>query len=312
MLKKIIGKIQRAVIVVLYGVEGIGKSTLASHAPDPLFMDLENGTDQLDVARVTPPHGWEELLSVIKEVADTPDTCKTLIIDTIDRAEMLAIQYICQKYKQAGIESFGYGKGYVYLAEEFKRLLDAIDLVKAAGINVIILAHAKMRKQELPDEAGAFDRWELKLTRQVGPMLKEWCDALIFCNYKIYVVSTDSHTKKAQGGKRVMYTSHHPCWDAKNRNNLPDEMEMAYQNIACLFHIKDIPLEQSQLLDRFQMMMSEAEITEAEVRKVVSEKGHYPEYTPIADYDDKFISGWLIAHWDKIKPIILNSRNSLT
>ncbi len=307
MIQKILGKIIRAVIVVLYGVEGIGKSTLASQAPDPLFIDLEGGTDIMDVTRVVPPKGWEEFLSMVKEIAASPGICKTLVIDTIDRAEMMAIQHVCQQYKQNGIESFGYGKGYVYLAEEFKHLLNALDLVKAAGINVIILAHAKMRKQELPDETGAFDRWELKLTRQVGPMLKEWCDALLFANYKTYVVSTDTNTKKAQGGKRVIYTSHHPCWDAKNRIGLPEEIPMEYKSIAQLFP-NEKPLASPPPYEQFRKMMDEADVAEAEIQRVVAEKGHYSQETPISAYDDKFISGWLIAHWDKIFPIIMNSR----
>ena len=228
---------------------------------------------------------------------------------------MLAIQYVCQQYKQAGIESFGYGKGYVYLAEEFKRLLDVLELVRDAGINVLIIAHARMRKQELPDEAGAFDRWELKLTRQVGPMLKEWCDALLFCNYKTYVVSTDSHTKKAQGGKRVMYTSHHPCWDAKNRQGMPEEMDMAYDSIAPLFTSSSgqgVDRDQAKILpiDTLQAMMADAGVSEAEIRHVVADRGHYSIDTPIARYEETFIKGWIIAHWDKILPLIKDHRSS--
>lgn len=82
-------------------------------------------------------------------------------------------------------------------------------------MNVIITAHAKMRKFEQPDEMGAYDRWEMKLTRQVAPLLKEWSDMLLFCNYKTFVVTPDEGKNKVQGGKRVIYTSHHPCWDAK-------------------------------------------------------------------------------------------------
>ena len=92
-----------------------------------------------------------------------------------------------------------------------------------------------MRKQELPDEQGAFDRWELKLSKQTAPLLKEWPDALLFLNFKTLVVATESNTHKAQGGKRVMFTSHHPCWDAKNRHGLPEEMELSYASIAPIF-----------------------------------------------------------------------------
>lgn len=173
------GKIDRAQKVVIYGPEGIGKSSLGAKFPDPVIIDTEGGTAHMDVRRIDKPQSWEELLSIIKEVAATSGICKTLVIDTADWAEQLVTAYLCAKYKQNSIESFGYGKGYTYLAEEFARLLSACDLVIAAGIHVVITAHAKMRKFEQPDEMGAYDRWEMKLSKQVAPLLKEWCDHLI-------------------------------------------------------------------------------------------------------------------------------------
>ena len=69
---------------------------------------------------------------------------------------------------------------------------------------MVVTAHAKMRKFELPDEMGAYDRWEMKLSKQVAPLLKEWCDILLFLNYQTFIVTTESKSQKAQGGKRVM------------------------------------------------------------------------------------------------------------
>ena len=76
-----------------------------------------------------------------------------------------------------------------------------------AGINPVVIAHGKPRKYELPEEQGQFDRWEMKLTKQCAPLVKEWCDVLLFCNYKTFVITTENNTKKASGGKRVMYTT---------------------------------------------------------------------------------------------------------
>ena len=195
------GKINRAQKVVIYGPEGIGKSSLAARFPDPVIIDTEGGTAHMDVRRIDKPQSWEELLSIVKEVAATPGICKTLVIDTADWAEQLITTYLCNKYKQNSIESFGYGKGYTYMAEEFSRLLSSLDLCIAAGIHVVVTAHAKMRKFEQPDEMGAYDRWEMKLSKQTAPLLKEWCDMLLFCNYQTFVVTSENDTKKAQGGK---------------------------------------------------------------------------------------------------------------
>ena len=92
--------------VVIYGPEGIGKTTLASQTPDPLFIDTEGGSAHLDVRRIEGLKDWEELLSTVKEVAVTKDICKTLVLDTADWAEQLAISHILKTYKQPSIEAW--------------------------------------------------------------------------------------------------------------------------------------------------------------------------------------------------------------
>ncbi len=145
------GKIDRPLKVVVYGSEGIGKTTFAAAFPEPLFIDTEGGTAHMDVRRIDKPQSWDELLTIVEEVAADPNVCKTLVLDTADWAETLCAEYICQKYKQNSIESFGYGQGYTYLAEEFGRLFTELDAVLASGKNVVITAHAKMRKFVQPD-----------------------------------------------------------------------------------------------------------------------------------------------------------------
>lgn len=232
------GKINKAKKVVVYGPEGIGKSTFASKFPDPVFIDTEGSTNDMDVARLPRPTSWTMLLEEIEYIKKTPGVCKTLVIDTIDWAEQLCVEVICAKHGKSGIEDFGYGNGYVYTKEEFGRFLNRLTDLIEVGINVVLTAHAQLRKFEQPDEMGAYDRWELKLGKktqsQTSPLVKEWADMLLFCNYKTYSVAVDDKGKKhkAQGGKRIMYTSHHPCWDAKNRYNLPEECEFDYSVIS--------------------------------------------------------------------------------
>ena len=311
------GKVNRAQKVVIYGPEGIGKSSLAARFPDPVIIDTEGGTAHMDVRRIDKPRSWEELLAIVKEVAATPGICKTLVIDTADWAEQLITAYLCGKYKQNSIESFGYGKGYTYMAEEFSRFLSTCDLVIAAGIHVVVTAHAKMRKFEQPDEMGAYDRWEMKLSKQTAPLLKEWCDMLLFCNYQTFVVTSENDTKKARGGKRVIYTAHHPAWDAKSRVSLPDVIDLDYRNIAFIFEsntqtpAKPVPSgPEDSVYDRFRKVMAESGITEDEVRKVVADKGHYAETVPVSEYPEKFITGWLIKYWPQIVELIDANRKT--
>lgn len=303
------GKVMRAQKVVIYGSEGIGKSTLAAQFPNPLFIDTEGGTAQLDVRRIEKPGSFDGLVSTVNEVAADPSICKTLILDTADWAEQMCIMGVCAKYKKSGIEDFGYGKGYTYLAEEYSQLLNAFDAVIAAGIHVVITAHAKMRKFEQPDEMGAYDRWEMKLSKQVAPLLKEWCDLLMFCNYKTIVVATKNDTKKAQGGKRIIHTTHHPCWDAKNRHGLPDEIDLDYSNIAHLFDTaapvapvtdRVTTTAEPTPLEQVRKLMMESQVAEQELQAVVAQKGHFSGMVPVDQYPEAFLTGWVIPHWQKI------------
>ncbi len=318
MLNIIEGKEKRPLKIVLYGPEGIGKSTFASQFPEPLFIDTEGGTSNLDVRRIKCNKSWDELISIIKEIKENPHVCKTVVLDTADWAETLCSNAVCEKYRKNNIEDFGYGKGYVYLVDEFSKLLTYLDQLIEVGINVVITAHAKPRKFELPEEQGAFDRYEMKLTKQVSPVLKEWSDALFFMNYKIYVVTTDTNKKKAQGGKRVIFTSHNPTYDAKNRFDLPEELELDFAEIKHLFEEQDPSSSKSVIssnssgmtavFEKLSSLILEAEITEAELQKVVAAKGHYELETPISEYSDDFTTRWILPNWKKIVETIKNEK----
>lgn len=230
------GRVPTAKRLCIYGPEGIGKSTLAAQLPNAVFIDVESGTNELTVGRLPHPKRWEDIINEIKWAASHPDELDTLVIDTVDAAEVLAIKYVCAQKGLKDIEAPGYGKGYVYLAEEFNRFLRLLDSVIDSGTNVCLVAHAMMRKFEEPDQMGSYDRWELKLQKKVAPLIKEWVDVLLFCNYKTDIVTDmKTNTRKAQGGKRVVYTTHNPCWDAKNRFDLPDMISMEYAAIEKIF-----------------------------------------------------------------------------
>lgn len=230
------GKIPSAKKVVIYGTEGIGKSTFASQFPDPVFIDTEDSTKDMDVARFEKPSSWQMLLQEVQYVIDHPGCCRTLALDTADWAEQLEITDLCARKGWTGLEDPGYGKGYQYSAEEFGRLLNMLSDVTEKGVNVVVTAHAWLRKVDLPDEMGSYDHWEMKTSKKVAPMIREWADMVLFCSYKTIVVNVDGQgaqkgKNKAQGGKRVMYTGHRPYWDAKNRYGLPEELPFEYGEI---------------------------------------------------------------------------------
>lgn len=238
------GYLEKAQKIVIYGVEGIGKTTLASKFPNPLFIDTEDSTAKMNVHRTKKPTSWAMLLDQIKEIIQQDGVIggmqfSTLIIDTADWAERLCAENVCTTRGKNGIEDFGYGNGYVYVEEEWGKFLNLLqDVIDVAKLNVVLNAHSIIRKFELPNEMGSYDKYEMKLgkktTARTAPLTKEWADMVFFLNYKTYSVSVDDKGKKhkAQGGQRVMYTTHHPCWDAKNRDGLPEELPLDYAGIA--------------------------------------------------------------------------------
>lgn len=235
------GVTAKAQKVVIYGTEGIGKTSISAQFPNPLFIDTEGSTSNMDVARMDRPSSWQFLLQQIDFVKQN-QPCKTLVIDTIDWAERFAIEHVVSSAGKTSITGFGYGEGFIQLEEEFGRFLNRLSDLVELGINVVLTAHAKITKFEQPDEMGAYDRWELKLgnktTAKTAALVKEWADMVLFANYKTFSVAVDDKGKKhkGQGGVRTFYANHHPAWDAKNRHGLPDEFPMEYAQIAHIFN----------------------------------------------------------------------------
>ena len=232
------GKKQTALKTVVYGPEGVGKTTFASRFPGVVFIDTEGSTTHIDVARTDSPATWKELMEQVKWFTENPDKIGTLAIDTMDWAEKLAIQDVCREKDITSIEEIPYGKGYVFVKDRFIKLLEELDKLKAKGVHIVLTAHAQVKKFEQPDEMGSYDRYMLKLNeKNVSPLIKEWSDLLLFANFKTDVVTDEkTKTKKAKGGqKRIMYTQHSACWDAKNRFGLDDPLPFDFDKIAHLF-----------------------------------------------------------------------------
>ena len=179
---------------------------------------------------------WEEILTTIDELAKDPQVFETFVMDTADWAERMCSAYLCKKHKKTGIEDFGYGKGYQYLAEEFAAMLAKLVELQNSGMHVVILAHSTIRKLELPEENGTYDHYELKCSKTVSPLIKEWSDGLLFANYRTFIQSSANGKGKAVGGKeRVLYTEHTAFCDAKNRWGLSGVLPLEFESVAGVF-----------------------------------------------------------------------------
>jgi hypothetical protein len=229
------GRRQAAVRGTIYGIEGIGKTTLATQFPAPLVLDTEDGTNHIDVARAS-IHDWKSLTLALTELAVNAQGFKTIVIDSADWAEKLLIEWLLKTSGKKSIEDFGFGKGYTMVAEHWTRFLASCDVLIGQGINVVFVAHSTVKRTSPPDQTDGFDRYELKLTKQSAPLLREWCDLLLFCTYKTKLVEGSDGRLKATGGKdRVMHAEHSAAWDAKNRFDLPAEMPMDIGQLESIF-----------------------------------------------------------------------------
>jgi hypothetical protein len=227
------GKQTRAQRVVIYGVESVGKSTFAAQFPRPLFLDVEGGTSHLDTDRVSIDTA-SDLESAIRECQATD--YGTIVIDSIDWTERLLVEQLLSESKKKSVEDFGYGKGWVMAAEKMARLLGSLESLIDAGKNVVLIAHSKVQRVEPPDLLAAYDRYELKMSKQSSPLVKEWADELWFFKFKTKTVESESGRSKGIGGKeRIILTTHSAAYDAKTRSGLAEELPMAWDSVAHLF-----------------------------------------------------------------------------
>lgn len=223
------GRIDRPFKMALYGVEGIGKSTFAAAAPDPIFIAAEDGTAALDIARFPSPETWADVMDAITTLYQEKHDFKTLVLDSADWAEQLANDAVAKENNVAGIEAIGYGKGHVFAGEKFMQLLRGFDALLHKGMNVIVVAHTTVKTFNDPEHE-PYDRYMLKLSKQNGPRLTEWCDILAFANYDTRTenVGNDKNPnmRAKSFNKRLLYTERRAAFDAKNRFGLSEKMNL--------------------------------------------------------------------------------------
>lgn len=233
------GRIVRPMRVLLFGTEGLGKSTFAANAPSPIFLASEDGTSQLDVARFPEPKSWRDAMDAIDILTVEDHDYKTLVIDTLDWLEPLCWAAVCERPDEKGrrresIEDFGFGKGYVAALDEWRLMLARIERMRLArNMHVVLLAHSWVKMFKNPEDDD-YDRYEMKLHTKAGGLLKEWCDAVLFGAYETFA-NTDKATKRTRGvstGARVVHTQRTAAWDAKNRYDLPPTLPLDWDAFA--------------------------------------------------------------------------------
>lgn len=218
-------------LIVLFGTHGVGKSTWASQAPDPVFIQTEEGLNTLDVVKFPRATSIQDVYDSIGALAKEEHSFKTVVLDTIDWFEKLVHAQVRKEHKETIFAD--YGKGYKFAVPHFETLLDGLTHLRdKRNMSVVLIGHAKISSFSAPD-APAYDRYSLDLHELVASTVEEWADAVFFANYKVFVTKEEMgfgrEQSKAHGkGDRIIYTQERPPYRAKNRYNLPLEIPMAY------------------------------------------------------------------------------------
>lgn len=236
MLETIKRSVPRPARLVVYGVPGIGKTSLAAQAEGAIFLPVEDGLAALEVDAFPRPDSFGDVVDAISALIEQDHGYQTLVIDSLDKLEPLIWEYVCTNVpndkggKVERIEQYGYGKGYTHALNEWRRLLRGLDVLREErGMQIILIAHSTIVRHEPPD-TDAYDRYQLRLHKSAEASVSDWADAVLFANYQVVTVDNGNDRKRGVGkGERSLFAQERPAWRAKNRYSIPERIPMQWE-----------------------------------------------------------------------------------
>jgi hypothetical protein len=218
----------------IYGVEGIGKTTFAAGAPNPIFLQAEEGQGTLDIARFPPIESVDNVRQALGSLYQEQHEFGAVVLDTVDWLEQLVAREIEGKYEA---KELAYGKGALKQAEVWQELLGGFNALRnERGMVVILLGHNQIKRFDSP-ETEPYDRYMPKLQERSNALVREWADAVLFANYRTVVKKSEVGFNKevARGittGERLLHTTEKPAYMAKNRYAFPDTLPLSWQAVS--------------------------------------------------------------------------------
>jgi len=222
---------------MLYGTHGVGKSTFASHAPKPVFVQTEDGLGEIECDKFPLTTTFDQAMQALSELYTDKHAFRTVVVDSLDWLERLIWAEVCRKRNVESVEDIGYAKGYVFALTQWREFLEGLTALRNdRGMMVVLIAHARIERFENP-ETDSYDRYVPRLHRLASQVVQEWCDEVLFANFKVYTKQTDEgfNRKRTHGigtGERILRTAERPAHVAKNRLNLPVEMPLDWSVYA--------------------------------------------------------------------------------
>lgn len=227
------GKIAAPIRCALYGADGIGKTSFAASAPDPVFLCAESGTAQHDVARLPEPESWMDVLSLVDQLVNEEHDYKTFVVDGLTWLEPVVHQHVCQRAKKKNLAEFDFGRGYSAALDEWRVFVSKLEqLWRKRNMNIVLLAHAHTANVKNP--AGTdYGIICPKLHQAAEGLFREWVDAVLYAEFQTFEIGGDSKRAKViSDGARVMHTQHRGAFRAKNRYDLPETLPLDWHAFA--------------------------------------------------------------------------------
>jgi hypothetical protein len=220
--------------IMLYGVEGIGKTTFASQAPNPIFILTEDGLGSLQVNHFPLCKTSDDVMTAIGSLYTDKHDFRTVVIDSLDWLEAIIQNEIETKFDA---KDLAYGKGAIIAAQKWREVLDGLNALRNdKGMIVILLAHTTIKRFDSP-EVEPYDRYQPKLQERSNAVVREWADAVLFANYKTIVKKdqlgfNQTNNRGISTGERLLYTSERPAYMAKNRYAMPETIPFTWEDFA--------------------------------------------------------------------------------
>jgi hypothetical protein len=231
------GKLVEPIFGIVYGDEGVGKTTLGAGLPDVIFIGPE-AAKRFDVARMPEPKSFSEMMGQLIELRDEKHEFKSICIDSLDWTELLLHDEVKKSQSQKSIEDCygGYGKWVNGLVAKWKEMIDLLcEIRNKRGMHIMLLAHYQVKKFDNPMTALPYDRYMMKLYNERHSSLwREAVDFVFLATYDTQSYSSDKNAKKGRGlggEARVVYTEKRASHDAKNRLGLPYKLPLDIQEI---------------------------------------------------------------------------------
>jgi len=222
--------------LLIHGTEGIGKSTFAAQAPDPVFIQTEDGLAQIDVPKFPLAESFDAVTGYLNSLLNEQHDYQTVGIDSVDWLEKLAVHKVLEKHKdKTTLAEFDYGKGYAMLVPLFEQIIDLLNrLRRLRKMNVVLIAHTKMEKVEDPSGT-SYDQYAPRLDKRINGLIREWSDIIAFASIEISRSTEKDGFKQRviakavrdqSGNDRVLILESTPAIVAKSRYALPDKMPL--------------------------------------------------------------------------------------